>query len=295
MRLMFKVAILGCENSHADGFLNSIKTIERFSDVEVIGVYSEESEAAQKLNNEYGVNIMEHYADLAGKVDGVMVTARHGGKHLEYIKPYIESGVPVFMDKPITIDIDEAVVMMREFEKNGVRYTGGSSLRYCELVKRLKGDVREEKGGKTVGGVVRAPIHEHSEYGGFYFYAQHLVEIVCEIFGSFPEKVRTSRTANGLTVIISYADYDVVGYYMEDITDYFAGRMFEEGNTAENIIVDSECFIEEFEHFHELLHGGKTRIDKKMFIAPVFIMNAIMVSLESGKEETICWERINEI
>ncbi len=292
---MFKIAILGCENSHANGFLNSIKTIEKFSDVEVIGVYSEETEPAQKLKDEYGVDIMENYADLAGKVDGVMVTARHGGNHLEYIKPYIESGVPVFMDKPITIDVDEAVTMMQEFEKNSVRYTGGSSLRYCELVKRLKADAKEEKGGKTIGGVVRTPIHEHSEYGGFYFYAQHLVEIVCEIFGSFPEGVSAKRSSKGITVIFSYRDFDVTGYYMEGNYNYFAARMFEEGNVAENIIVDDACFVEEFEHFHELLHGGETRIDKKAFIAPVFIMNAIEASLENGREEKISWERIEKI
>ena len=111
---MKKIAILGCENSHADGFLDIIKNNGKFSDVEVIGVYSEENEAAQKLKDEYGVAVMENFADLAGKVDGVMVTARHGAKHLEYIKPYIESGVPVFMDKPITIDPDEAIFMMQE-------------------------------------------------------------------------------------------------------------------------------------------------------------------------------------
>ena len=39
--------------------------------------------------------IMESFDAAVGKVDGVIVTARHGGNHLKYALPYIESGVPM--------------------------------------------------------------------------------------------------------------------------------------------------------------------------------------------------------
>ena len=42
---MYKVAILGCENSHADSFLNFIIKEKKFPDVEVVGVYTDEEEA----------------------------------------------------------------------------------------------------------------------------------------------------------------------------------------------------------------------------------------------------------
>ena len=54
---------------------------------------------------------MENADDLVGQVDGVMVTARDGKHHLPYVKPYLEAGIPVFMDKPITVKIDEAEEM----------------------------------------------------------------------------------------------------------------------------------------------------------------------------------------
>lgn len=292
---MFKVAILGCENSHADGFLKFIKEKSEFSDVEVVGVYSEFSDAAEKLKENYGVSVMENYSDLVGKIDGVIVTARHGGMHYKYVKPYIESGIPVFMDKPITIDPDEAISMMADFKKYNTPFTGGSSLRYAKAVKELKAEALENDGGRTLGGVARAPLHETSEHGGFYFYAQHLVEIVCEIFTRFPESVKAYRSKNGITVIIRYPDYDVTGYFMEENYGYFAARMSEEYTNAQTIIVDDDCFAEEFCHFHRLLHKVSCDVDMKEFIAPVFIMNAIMASLESGKEEKIPWERIENV
>ena len=51
---MKKIAILGCENSHANNFLKFIKTKEEFKDIEVIGVYSDDLPAAEKLREKFG-------------------------------------------------------------------------------------------------------------------------------------------------------------------------------------------------------------------------------------------------
>ena len=56
---MKRIAILGCENSHADAFIKCVKTMEEFSDVEVVGVYSDEREAAEKLKEKFGVSVMD--------------------------------------------------------------------------------------------------------------------------------------------------------------------------------------------------------------------------------------------
>ena len=92
---MKRIAILGCENTHADAFLKCIKA--KFDDVSVVGVYSDDRAAAEKLNEKFGVPIMDNYADAVGKIDGLIITARHGDKHYLYSKPYIESGIPMFI------------------------------------------------------------------------------------------------------------------------------------------------------------------------------------------------------
>jgi predicted dehydrogenase len=79
---MKKIVILGCENSHANSFLNFIRDNTKYSDVEVLGVYSDDAPAAQKLADEYGVKIMSAYDEAVGQVDGVIVTARHGDNHI---------------------------------------------------------------------------------------------------------------------------------------------------------------------------------------------------------------------
>ena len=52
---MKKIVILGCENYHANSFLDFIRDEEKYKDVEVVGVYSDDAEAANKLCEKYGV------------------------------------------------------------------------------------------------------------------------------------------------------------------------------------------------------------------------------------------------
>ena len=164
---MKKIAILGCENSHADSFLKFIRTKEEFSDVEVVGIYSDEAAACEKLSKMFDVPVLENYADAVGKIDGLIITARHGDNHYKYAKPYIESGVPMFIDKPITVKEDEALTFMRELRANGVRVSGGSSLKQDVFVAKLREEALAEENGKTIGGVVRAPFQSENVYGGF--------------------------------------------------------------------------------------------------------------------------------
>ena len=284
---MKRIAILGCENSHADAFLKCIKEKEIFRDVSVIGVYSDDSSAAEKLNEKFGVPIMESYAEAVGKIDGLVITARHGDKHYKFAKPYIESGIPMFIDKPITINEDEAVEFMRELKMHGVRICGGSSLKQDEFVQKLKNERENEIGGKTLGGYVRAPYQSENEHGGFYFYAQHLVEMVCEIFGRYPLSVTARKNGSQIHVLFHYANYDCVGLFCDRNYIYYASRMSERGTSSFDIPATNEWFEREFCEFYKLLSGGEQTATYKDIAAPVFIMNAIDRALKSGRKENV--------
>ena len=284
---MKRIAILGCENSHADAFLKCIKEKETFRDVSVIGVYSDDSSAAEKLNEKFGVPIMESYAEAVGKIDGLVITARHGDKHYKFAKPYIESGIPMFIDKPITINEDEAVEFMRELKMRGVRICGGSSLKQDEFVRKLKNERENEMGGKTLGGYVRAPYQSENEHGGFYFYAQHLVEMICEIFGRYPMSVTARKNGSQIHVLFHYTDYDCVGLFCDRNYIYYASRMSERGTSSFDIPATNEWFEREFCEFYKLLSGGEQTATYKDIAAPVFIMNAVDRALKSGRKENV--------
>ena len=286
---MKKIAILGCENSHADAFLDFIYRTESYRDVEVVGVYSNEPEAAKKLNEKYGVKILKNYTDAKGKVDGIVITARHGALHYEYAKPYIESGIPMFIDKPVTISESEAVEFMQTLKSHGVRVSGGSSLKHDVGVKLLKLDRECNTDGNTTGGFVKAPINMVNAYGGFYFYAPHLVEVVSEIFGRYPSSVLAKVNGDEIEVKFNYGNYTVDSLFIEQKYEYYACRYAEgtvKGFTLEST-KENNWFRSEFDEFYGILNGAPSPVSYEDFISSVFVMNAIERSINSGKEEKV--------
>lgn len=286
---MYRVAILGCENSHANAFLKAVIQEHVVSDVEFVGVYSDDRAAAEKLHEEFGVYVAERYDEFVGKVDGIIITARHGDKHYKYAQPYMTSGIPMFIDKPLTCKEEDAAAFRADLEKNQIPVCGGSSCVYAEWVQNLKKAVEESKYGKTLGGYLRAPKLTLEEHGGFFFYAQHLVQVMSEIFGDFPKRVTAKENGTCDYCMVSYENFIVHITYVEGDDMYYAGISCEKEYLGKEYGLDG-CFQKEFMSFYELLCGKKQKQTYKAFFAPVYVMNAIDRARKSGKEEEIYYE-----
>ncbi len=288
-----KVVILGCENSHANIFINYTKQNEEFSHVEVVGVYSDEPETAQKLQEDLGVPALKSYEELVGQVDGVIITARHGDRHYEYAKPYLAAGVPLFLDKPLMINEKDAAELKSFLQQNNIKATGGSCLRFAPTVQEVKQAQAEQTAGRTVSGLVRAPLQTDPQYGGFYYYAQHMVEMVMEVFGRHPNSVQVSVDKQGAqTVVFHYDDFNVVGLYTEEgSAEYYAARFSVSGCQGGQVPLTQlgTCFYQEFKDFVDLLDGGEMQESYEELFALVFVMNAIERAATSGKIEPILY------
>ena len=282
---MKKIVMLGCENSHVNTFLTIMKEHpDQYRDIEVIGVFSEDGAAMQQVADAFGVPVMRSYDEAVGIADGIVVTARHGGKHYPYAKPYIASGIPMFIDKPITVDEQEALDFMRECSRAGVRLTGGSCCKYAKEIADLKTKITPDD---IRGGFVRAPINMDNPYGGFFFYSQHLVEMLGELFGLYPRAVQAYRANNTVNVVFRYDNYDVIGLYTEFSYHYFVSVALGGQTLASDASIGMDCFMREFDEFCDLLRGGEQKQPYGDFIAPVAVLCAIDRSLASGKQEPV--------
>ena len=283
---MYKIAILGCENSHANAFLDLILKDKVYTDIEVLGVYSDDAEAAQKLNDTYGVYVAESYDEFVGKIDGVVITARHGDNHYKYAKPYIKSGIPMFIDKPITATIEDAKNFKAELIENNVKVSGGSSLKHPESISILKKVVENKEYGEIYSGFARAPVSLVNDYGNFSFYSQHLIQMIGEIFGYFPNSVKAFVNGNVVSCMVRYTEFDVNITFVAGNYKYYAGVSCE--NKAEILECTLEgCYQKEFNEFYHILTGCDQPQSYDEFFAPVYVINAIERSMESGNEEII--------
>ena len=287
---MYKIAILGCENSHANRFLQFIKDGE-YADLQVVGIYSNEPEAAARLHEQFDVPVLETYDAAVGLVDGVIITARHGDRHYEYAKPYIASGIPMFIDKPITCTEEDARAFMAEAATAGVRLCGGSSCAHTPETLALREVARNKVYGAIVGGHLACPMFYDSPYGGFFFYAQHLVEVMTTVFGEDVREVRAECGGTGITFTARYDSFNVTGTFVEYMPNggYYSVSLFGEGGTETRLLtIDDNAFRSEMQAFYELLCGGAMHKSYDSLIRPVLILNAITRALDSG-----AWERVH--
>ena len=287
---MYKIAILGCENSHANAFLKLIKEEEKYSNIEVSGVFSIYPEAAQKLSEEFNVPVMETFDALVGKVDGLMITARDGKYHYPYAKPYIATGIPMFLDKPITVTQEDAAALVADLKANNVSVCGGSTLMHAPYLKVLKKEIASGEYGKVLGGYFRAPVSLVNEYGNFFFYSAHVISMMTEVFGYYPKTVYASKKNNCVDCVVAYEDVNVHLQYVDGSYVYYAMAAMEKGVIGSE--VDTGGYATEFGRFYGILTGAETGEDYADLTASVFIMNAINRSMETG--EVVAIEKLPE-
>ena len=69
--------------------------------------------------------------DVIGKVDAVIVATDKGEEHVDRCLPFIQAGLPVFVDKPLVID-EEGLRTFRAWHDQGRPFLSSSSMRYSK-------------------------------------------------------------------------------------------------------------------------------------------------------------------
>lgn len=279
---MWKVGIIGTENLHARQFTGIFSGNSEYADICVTHVGGMYPEANEKLKNEFPfVEVVENPLDMLGKVDAVMVTCRDGKYHAQFAKPFIEAGIPAFIDKPFTRDCEEAVELVRIAKAKNVPITGGSALKSAYDVLMLANEVakapQEVKAGELI-----APLSMENEYGGFYFYSAHLAEMTLKIFGYDPIEVTAQVCNNHVSVLTRYENYIITNKFVDGCYKYF-GQIINKNGIYQREIDISLIFQHECEEFAQMLRTGQMKYSYQQLVAPVFYLNAVYESYTTGK------------
>jgi hypothetical protein len=134
-----------------------------------------------------GVPLVDKPTDMIGKIDGVLIHSLEGGVHLERARPFLEAGLPCFIDKPFTCSVADARKIATLSQKHNAPVFTSSSLRYApELVSYLA----DEKKGKVLGAVSYGPATlfeqkpgEPPRNPGLFHYGIHPAEVLYTLMG----------------------------------------------------------------------------------------------------------------
>jgi len=69
--------------------------------------------------------------DVIGQVDAVVIPTDRGEEHLERARPFIEAGIPVLIDKPLTLSVDHLQQFVR-WHGEGGHFLSSSCMRYAK-------------------------------------------------------------------------------------------------------------------------------------------------------------------
>ena len=87
-------------------------------------------EEARKIAKASNIeNVVEKPEDMIGEVDAVICATDDGNEHVERCKPFLDAGIPMFIDKPL-VNTEEDLKTFVKWHKEGKKFISGSSLRY---------------------------------------------------------------------------------------------------------------------------------------------------------------------
>lgn len=94
-------------------------------------VDAEDVAAAAKIPN-----IVDEPTDVIGEVDGIIIPTDDGNNHISRVKPFLDSDLPIFVDKPLATNLDDLRTFIR-WHNDGYSITSSSALRYAPEVDSL--------------------------------------------------------------------------------------------------------------------------------------------------------------
>jgi len=130
-------------------------------------------------------NVVTRPEDVIGHVDAVVIATDKGNEHVERCRPFVEAGLPIFVDKPM-VDNEEDLKTFSGWIRGGAPIMSSSCMRYCKEFAPYRMSTHD-LGGLRFVSVTTCKSWER--------YGIHALEAVYPILGAGFESVRNTGTA----------------------------------------------------------------------------------------------------
>ncbi len=106
-------------------------------------IYCDDQEIAKSIARSGGIEtVVPRIEDLIDQVDAVILGRDDPENHLKMAKPFMDAKVPIFIDKPLCIDLEELKVY-EAYIKQGGFLMSCSSMRYAAEVMAVKSNINK--------------------------------------------------------------------------------------------------------------------------------------------------------
>jgi predicted dehydrogenase len=212
-----RVGLIGLDTSHAVAFtqlLNDASRADHVPGARVVAAFKGgspdiESSATRidkftdELRDTWKIELVGSIEELVQRVDAVMLTSVDGRVHLAQARPVIAAGKPLFVDKPFTASVRDAMELAALARQRGTPLFSSSSLRFTDDVQAIERDPRvaEVRGAMTWGPATLEPHHPD-----LFWYGIHAVEMLYTFMGPGCERVTRTHTPDADVVVGQWKD-----------------------------------------------------------------------------------------
>ena len=291
---MIRFGLVGTNTSHAPAFAKIFNgTAEQPAALEggtIIAVWGDEQAEARTMREQrrlpdahtlaatYQIaTVVDDPAAMIGQIDAVLVVddTGLGAHHGRLARPFIAAGLPTYIDKPMTLELEEAIALFDLAEQHNAPLMSASALRFAREIADLK--QRAESFGTLSSVISVGP-------GDWFNYGVHAVEMYQTLVGPGARWVQAFSTAQRDVVVIGYDEAPTV--VVETLRD--AGYVFH--ITAYGANGWGQCEVKDFDAFYtrmmagvlEMAQTGRSPVSRADTLEVLAVLHAAQRSSETG-------------
>jgi len=202
---MLRLGLVGVNTSHADAFSRIFNGDEsndpQIGNARITYLWGNDLARNEELQTRHRIEtLVTDPNDMIGNIDGVLIIDDTGGgaTHADLARPFIEKGVPTFIDKPMTVNYEDAVSLFELAAQHNTLLTSSSALRFPVEFDAAK-QAELEAIGKISSIVSVGP-------GEWFYYGIHAVELLGTVAGTGATSVLRIPYDKKDIAIIEYGD-----------------------------------------------------------------------------------------
>ena len=212
-----RVGLIGLDTSHVPAFtqlLNDATRPDHVPGARVVAAFKGgspdvESSATRiekftaELRDTWKIELVSSIDELVKRVDAVIITSVDGRVHLEQARPVIAARKPVFVDKPFTAGVKDAIELARLARQSGTPLFSSSSQRFSPDVRGIRSDPRVQQ---VLGAITWGPAPTEPHHPDLFWYGIHAVEVLYTFMGPGCERVTRTHTPGADVVVGQWKD-----------------------------------------------------------------------------------------
>lgn len=229
---------------------------DRLADVSVTHVWTQDATRSRHIAQAALIeNVVSKPEDMIGQIDGLLLARDDAENHLNFAVPFLQSGIPVYLDKAPALSVSGFDRLLDHQSKAGLIFAG-SALRFAREF-----DLTDED-RSAIGPIRHVAAVTPNRWDR---YAVHIVEPSLKLLGHVGRVMKGQRwsTKNSQSLDVEFetgisAHFEAFG----DASAPIAIRVFGSKNWRDLVFKDSfSCFRSALAEFAGGIRDGASRLD----------------------------------